>query len=183
MDDHFAAAFVNYGKLCLQQKNFPQAETLLQKAVSVEPNNAESLMLLADAQYMNRHFDAAITSAQPGALVGRRSIPPLFITSPPAPISRRTGSRRRWPSFACSWGRNPRDRVPTTCAATLRRSKPTTNALPSSLSFRSSGERRDFECLALAVCPNLCGNRNSLLTLDSYGAGFSAGLAAIAVLV
>ena len=63
-DDHFAPAFVNYGKLCLLQKNFPQAETLLQKAVSVEPDNAECLMLLADAEYMNRHFDAAIVSAR-----------------------------------------------------------------------------------------------------------------------
>jgi tetratricopeptide (TPR) repeat protein len=63
-NDHFAPAFVNYGKLCLLQKNFPQAETLLQKAVTVEPNNAESLMLLADAQYMDRHFDAAIVSAR-----------------------------------------------------------------------------------------------------------------------
>ena len=64
LDDHFAPSFVNYGKLSLQQKNFPQAEMLLQKAVSAEPNNVESLMLLADAQYMNRHFDAAIASAQ-----------------------------------------------------------------------------------------------------------------------
>jgi len=63
-NDHFAPAFVNYGKLCILQKNFPQAETLLQKAVTVEPGNAESLMLLADAEYMNRHFDAAIVSAR-----------------------------------------------------------------------------------------------------------------------
>jgi tetratricopeptide (TPR) repeat protein len=63
MDDHFAPALVNYGKLSLGQKNFPLAETLLEKAVRVEPANGESLMLLADAQYMNRHFDAAIVSA------------------------------------------------------------------------------------------------------------------------
>ena len=63
LDGHFAPPFVNYGKLSLQQKNFPQAEMLLQQAVSAEPNNVESLMLLADAQYMNRHFDAAIASA------------------------------------------------------------------------------------------------------------------------
>jgi tetratricopeptide (TPR) repeat protein len=63
-DDHFAPAFVNYGKMCILQKNFPLAETLLQKAVTVEPGNVESLMLLADAEYMNRHFDAAIVSAR-----------------------------------------------------------------------------------------------------------------------
>jgi tetratricopeptide (TPR) repeat protein len=64
LDDHFAPALLNYGKLCLRQKNFPLAETLLQKSVTVEPTNVESLLLLADAQYMNRHFDAAISTAR-----------------------------------------------------------------------------------------------------------------------
>jgi tetratricopeptide (TPR) repeat protein len=64
LDDHFAAAHVNLAKLCLRQKNFPKAETLLAKAVSVDPSNSESLMLLADAQFMDRHYDAAIASAR-----------------------------------------------------------------------------------------------------------------------
>jgi|SRR5271167_1091691 len=77
LDDHFAPSFVNYGKLSLQQKNFPQAEMLLQKAVSAEPNNVVSLMLLADAQYMNRHFDAAIASAQQSHLAAQEH--PSFV--------------------------------------------------------------------------------------------------------
>ena len=63
LDEHFAPALLNYGKLCLRQKDFPQAETVLQKEVAVDPENPESLLLLADAQYMNRHFDAAIATA------------------------------------------------------------------------------------------------------------------------
>jgi tetratricopeptide (TPR) repeat protein len=63
LDEHFAPALVNYGKLCMRQKNFPQAEELLQKASTAEPNNPGTLMLLADAEYMDRHFDAAIASA------------------------------------------------------------------------------------------------------------------------
>ncbi len=63
VDDHFAPALVNYGKLCLSQKNPAQAEVLLQKAASAEPTNSETLMLLAYSEYLNRHFDAAITSA------------------------------------------------------------------------------------------------------------------------
>jgi len=63
LDEHFAPALLNYGKLCMRQKNFPQAEDLLQKASTVEPNNPETLMLLADAEFMDRHFDAAIASA------------------------------------------------------------------------------------------------------------------------
>ncbi len=79
-DDHFAPAFVNYGKMCILQKNFPLAETLLQKAVTVEPGNVESLMLLADAEYMNRHFDAAIVSARQ-ALFVRVAEHPIFLCS------------------------------------------------------------------------------------------------------
>ena len=62
-DDHFAPALLNYGKLCLRQKNFPQAEDSLQKAINVDPGNAEILLLLADAAYMDRHFDVAISNA------------------------------------------------------------------------------------------------------------------------
>jgi tetratricopeptide (TPR) repeat protein len=63
VDEHFVPALVNYGKLCLSQKNPAQAEILLQKAITAEPTNAETLMLLSYAQYLNRHFDAAITNA------------------------------------------------------------------------------------------------------------------------
>jgi Flp pilus assembly protein TadD len=63
LDEHFAPALVNYGKLCILQKNFPQAEELLQKATTAEPNNPQTLLLLADAEYLDRHFDAAIASA------------------------------------------------------------------------------------------------------------------------
>jgi tetratricopeptide (TPR) repeat protein len=64
LDAHFAPALVNYGKLCLSQKNPIQAEALLQQANSAEPGNADTLMLLAYAQYMNRHFEAAIGNAE-----------------------------------------------------------------------------------------------------------------------
>ncbi len=63
LDDHFTPALVNYGKLCMRQKNFPQAEETLRQAVTVDPKDAVSLMLLAHAEYMDRHFDEAIASA------------------------------------------------------------------------------------------------------------------------
>ena len=77
LDDHLAAAYVNLAKLCLRQKNFPEAETLLGKAESLNPMNTDSLMLLADAQYMNRHYDAAIASARQAHSVS--SIHPAFV--------------------------------------------------------------------------------------------------------
>jgi tetratricopeptide (TPR) repeat protein len=64
LDDHLTPAYINLAKLCLREKNFPEAETLLEKAESVNPISADGLMLLADAQYMNRHYDAAIASAR-----------------------------------------------------------------------------------------------------------------------
>jgi tetratricopeptide (TPR) repeat protein len=63
LDDHFALALLNLGKLCVQLKNFPKAENLLGRAVGLEPTNPESLMLLADAEYMDGHYDAAISNA------------------------------------------------------------------------------------------------------------------------
>jgi tetratricopeptide (TPR) repeat protein len=62
---------VNYGKLCLGQKNPIQAELFLQKANTAEPGNSETLMLLSYAQYINRHFEAAIGSAQQAHATGR----------------------------------------------------------------------------------------------------------------
>ncbi len=63
LDGHFAPALVNYGKLSLRQKDPVKAEALLQKASVSDPENPEILMLLAYAQYINRHFDAAISNA------------------------------------------------------------------------------------------------------------------------
>lgn len=64
LDEHFAPACGNLAKLYLQQKKFSEAEGLLGKALSVEPNNGQDLILLADTQYMERHYDAAIATAQ-----------------------------------------------------------------------------------------------------------------------
>lgn len=63
LDGHFAPALENYGKLSLSQKDPVMAEALLQKASTSDPGNPEILMLLAYAQFMNRHFDAAISNA------------------------------------------------------------------------------------------------------------------------
>ncbi len=63
LDDHFAPALLNYGKLCIQQKNYAHAEELLLKEVAADPADAESLTLLAIAQLMNGHLEAATTSA------------------------------------------------------------------------------------------------------------------------
>lgn len=63
VNDRFVPAYVNLAKLCLKEQNSAQAETLLENVNRLEPANAETLTLLAEAQLLNKHYDAAIASA------------------------------------------------------------------------------------------------------------------------
>jgi tetratricopeptide (TPR) repeat protein len=62
LNDRLVPAYVNLAKLCIKERNSDQAETLLERASSLEPTNAENLTLLAEAQLLNKHYDAAIAS-------------------------------------------------------------------------------------------------------------------------
>ena len=64
LDDHFAPACQNLVKVYLRQRAYSQAETLLGKGLSADPNNGQYLMLMADVQYMQGHYDAAIATAK-----------------------------------------------------------------------------------------------------------------------
>jgi tetratricopeptide (TPR) repeat protein len=77
LDSHFAPALENLGKLCLREKKFPEAESNLEKAVGSNPGDAEGLMLLANAQYMNQHYDSAISSARRAHAAGHEH--PSFV--------------------------------------------------------------------------------------------------------
>lgn len=63
LNDHFGLALVNLAKLCFQDGNSARAETLLQSALRAEPNNVRTMVLLAQAQLLNKHFEAAIATA------------------------------------------------------------------------------------------------------------------------
>jgi tetratricopeptide (TPR) repeat protein len=63
LNEHFVPALVNLAKLCFQDGHSARAETLLQSALVAEPNNANTMMLLAQAQLLNKHFEAAIATA------------------------------------------------------------------------------------------------------------------------
>lgn len=64
LDSHFASPYVNLAKLCLREQDASQAETLLDSANRAEPNNPETMTLLAQAELLTKHFDAAIRTAQ-----------------------------------------------------------------------------------------------------------------------
>ena len=63
LNDHLVPALVNLAKLCFQDKNAARAETLLENASRAEPSNPETMTLLAQAQLLNKHFDAAVITA------------------------------------------------------------------------------------------------------------------------
>ncbi len=63
LDDHFVAAKVNLAKLCLREHDSVEAEKLLENSLRVQPNSVETMTLLAEAQLLNGHFDAAIATA------------------------------------------------------------------------------------------------------------------------
>jgi Flp pilus assembly protein TadD len=64
LDGHFAPALLNLGLLSITEKKYSEAEDLLNRATSADPNNQQTLMLLAQAQLLDRHFDAAIASTE-----------------------------------------------------------------------------------------------------------------------
>lgn len=63
VDDHFAPGFVNLGHLEERDQKFEEAETLYAKAAAIDPSNVETLTLLCRAQFLDKHFDAAIATA------------------------------------------------------------------------------------------------------------------------
>lgn len=62
LNDHFAPAYVNLGKMDIADRNFPGAENFLDKAASSDPKDPTTLMLLADVELLNQHYDEAITN-------------------------------------------------------------------------------------------------------------------------
>ena len=71
LDDHPPQAYVNLGRLCFFEKDYPGAESLLAKAVGLE-SSAQSgeLFLLAYAQLTDHHLDQAIQTSRQGHEAG-----------------------------------------------------------------------------------------------------------------
>lgn len=63
LDGNFAPALMNLGMLSIIEKKYPEAEDELGRASAADPTNPQVLMLLAQAQLLNKHFDQAIASA------------------------------------------------------------------------------------------------------------------------
>jgi tetratricopeptide (TPR) repeat protein len=65
LDDRMAPAYVNLGRITFLENDFPSAESLLAKAISLAPpQNADELFLLAYAQITDRHLDEALQTSR-----------------------------------------------------------------------------------------------------------------------
>lgn len=64
VDSHFVPGYVNLAKLCLQEQDPQSAENLLGKANQLDRNNAETMTLLAQAQLLNKQYDAAVQTSR-----------------------------------------------------------------------------------------------------------------------
>lgn len=60
INDHFAPAWVNLARMAIADRDFPTAENLLDKAVALTPTDSDTLLILANVELMNLHYDHAI---------------------------------------------------------------------------------------------------------------------------
>jgi lipopolysaccharide biosynthesis regulator YciM len=64
LNDRLAAAYVNLAKMDITDHRFPEAEGLLGHATTADPTDAKSLVLLANVQLLDNHFDDAIANCR-----------------------------------------------------------------------------------------------------------------------
>lgn len=62
LDDHLAPAYMNLGIMAIADRNFPAAENFLNKATASDPENPQTLVLLANAELLDKHYDEAISN-------------------------------------------------------------------------------------------------------------------------
>jgi tetratricopeptide (TPR) repeat protein len=64
LNSHFAPAYVNLAKMAIVDHNLFEAETLLNKATAADPEDAQTLALLADVELLDQHYDDAIANCR-----------------------------------------------------------------------------------------------------------------------
>jgi tetratricopeptide (TPR) repeat protein len=64
LNPSFALAYLNVGRMNLRAGRYPAAESALHKAASLSPADPITLILLCYSQFMEKSFDAAITSSR-----------------------------------------------------------------------------------------------------------------------
>jgi tetratricopeptide (TPR) repeat protein len=60
LNNHFAPAFVNLARMAIADHDMPGAEGYLNRAITAEPLNTQTLVLLANVELLEGHYDQAI---------------------------------------------------------------------------------------------------------------------------
>jgi tetratricopeptide (TPR) repeat protein len=64
LNDHFAPAYLNLARLAIVDRDFPQAEVLLNKATAIDPGDAQILGALANMELLNHHYEQALATCR-----------------------------------------------------------------------------------------------------------------------
>jgi hypothetical protein len=64
LNDHFAPAYLNLARIAIADRDLVQAEALLDKAVGIAPTNSQMLVLLANTELLNHHYDQALANCR-----------------------------------------------------------------------------------------------------------------------
>jgi tetratricopeptide (TPR) repeat protein len=64
VNDRFAPAYVNLARMDIVDRNYVDAESRLNLAGAIDPNDGMTLVLLSSMQFVNRHYDLAIATAR-----------------------------------------------------------------------------------------------------------------------
>jgi hypothetical protein len=71
LNDHFAPAWVNLARMAIVDRDFPTAETLLDKATTLAPTDSQTLLILANVELMNLHYQQAIATCHKAHSLGQ----------------------------------------------------------------------------------------------------------------
>lgn len=73
LNDHFAPAFANLARMAIVDRDFPGAETLLEKATAIDPTDLPAIVLLANVELLDRHYELAIANSRKAHSLGQSS--------------------------------------------------------------------------------------------------------------
>lgn len=64
LNDHFVPAYVNLARMAITDRQFPDAEGLLDKATGMDPTDTRALVLLSNVELLDHHYDLAISNCR-----------------------------------------------------------------------------------------------------------------------
>jgi tetratricopeptide (TPR) repeat protein len=70
LNDHLVPAYLNLARVAIVDRDFNRAETLLNKADAIAPTDPQTLVLLANMELLNQHYDQALVVCRRAHSIG-----------------------------------------------------------------------------------------------------------------